>query len=153
ADNAGSSTELAARAAVPVAIAQKTCIFISYARTDIAFADRLVAALDARGYKVLIDRQDLPTLEDWRRELLVLIRKADTVVFIVSPRSIASAVCAWEVEQMAALNKRLAPVVLERVADDKIPAAITRINYLFFDPPNDFETQVAALARAFSTDI
>jgi hypothetical protein len=43
--------------------------------------DRLADALAARGYEVLFDRQSLPTLEDWRRELLVLIRKADTVVF------------------------------------------------------------------------
>ena len=46
----------------------------------------------ARGFEVLIDRRNFPTLEDWRRELLVLIR-ADTVVFIVSPRLIAAIVC------------------------------------------------------------
>jgi WD40 repeat protein len=135
------------------AAAQKTRVFISYARAEMAFTDRLAAALEGHGFEVLIDRRSLPTLEDWRRELLVLIRKADTVVFIVSPRSIASPVCRWEVEQMATLNKRLAPVVLERVDDDKIPTDITRINYLFFDPPNDFETQVAALTRALTTDV
>jgi hypothetical protein len=75
------------------------------------------------------------------------------VVFIVSPRSIASKVCAWEVEQMAVLDKRLAPVVLERVGNDKIPTDITRINYLFFDLPNDFEAQAEELARALATDI
>src|SRR5262249_20232454 len=51
------------------------------------------------------------------------------------------------------LHKRLAPVVLERVGNDKIPAAITKINYFFFDLPNDFETQADALARALATDI
>jgi hypothetical protein len=76
----------------------KTRVFISYARADMAFADRLSAALEASGYEVLIDCRNLPTLEDWRRELLVLIRKADTVIFIVSQHSIASAVCQWEVE-------------------------------------------------------
>jgi WD40 repeat protein len=135
------------------AAAAKTRVFISYARADMVFADRLAAALEAHGYEVLIDRRNLPTLEEWRRELLVLIRKADTIVFIVSPRSIASPVCQWEVAQMAALDKRLAPVVLERVLKDRIPAAITKINYLFFDAPSDFETQVGALARALRTDI
>jgi WD40 repeat protein len=135
------------------AAAQKTRVFISYTRADMAFADKLVAALEARGFEVLIDRRNLPALEDWERELLMLIRRADTVVFIISPRSIERPVCRWEVEQMAALDKRLAPIVLERVADDKIPAAITKINYLFFDPPNDFDTQADALARALQTDI
>src|SRR5436309_10429671 len=103
-----------------LASAQKTRVFISYARADIAFADRLPGALEARGYDVLIDRRNLPTLEDWQRELLVLIRKADSVVYIVSPRSITSATCRWEVEQIEAFDKRLAPVVLERVDNDKI---------------------------------
>ena len=133
--------------------ARSARIFVSYARADVAFADQLATALTIRGYDVLIDHQSLPSLEDWRRELLVLIRKADTVVFIVSPSSVASAVCKWEVDQMAVLKKRLAPVVFERVANDSVPTDITKINYLFFDPPNDFEAQADALARALSTDV
>jgi hypothetical protein len=40
-----------------------------------------------------------------------------------------------------------------RVVNDKIPAAITKVNYLLFDPPNDFESQAVALAKALKTDI
>lgn len=73
-----------------------------------------MAALEARGIEPRIDMRDLPKLEDWQRELLGFIREADAVVFIVSPNSISSAVCVWEVEQVAKLNKRLAPIVLPR---------------------------------------
>jgi WD40 repeat protein len=133
---------------------KKLKVFISYSRRDLEFAQRIVAALEARGIAPKIDTRDLPTLEDWRRELLGFIREADAVVFIVSPNSIApKSVCAWEVEQVAKLNKRLAPIVLERVSDDLIPDAIAKINYLFFDPPNDFERQSDALARALQTDL
>lgn len=38
------------------------------------------------------------------------------------------------------LSKRLAPIVIERVADDNIPESIKRINYLFFDRPDEFES-------------
>src|SRR5260221_4008490 len=72
--------------------ADKLKLFISYSRRDLAFADWLVAALKARGLEVRIDRQDLPKLEDWERELLDFIRQADTVVFIASPHSLASKV-------------------------------------------------------------
>lgn len=130
----------------------KLKVFISYSRKDKAFTRQLVLALEARGLAVTIDERDLPTLEDWRRELLHFIRAADTVVFVVTPNSIASPVCAWEIQQVVALNKRLAPVVLDRVPDDKIPESITQINYLFFDPPNDFETQADKLATALLTD-
>jgi WD40 repeat protein len=128
-------------------------VFISYSRKDIAFAQRIVAALETRGLAPKIDTRDLPKLEDWRRELLGFIREADAVVFIVSPNSISSPVCSWEVEQVAKLNKRLAPIVLERVSDDRIPAAIAKINYLFFDQPDHFEHQTDELARALQTDL
>src|SRR5262249_32602271 len=122
-------------------------------RRDLAFTERLVEALTARGLAAKIDTRDLPKLEDWRRELLGFIREADAVVFVVSPRSIESSVCAWEVEQVTALNKRLAPIVLERVPDDRIPAAAAKINYVYFDQPAEFEAQANALARALQTNL
>lgn len=130
----------------------KFSVFISYARKDIAFARRLVMALDARGITAQIDERDLPALEDWRRELLAFIQTADTVVFVISPSSVRSRVCAWEVQQVVDLSKRLAPVVLERVVDDQVPDEVSKINYLFFDAPSDFEAQADRLARALLTD-
>jgi hypothetical protein len=131
----------------------KVKVFISYSRRDRAFAERLVAALEARGLEPKLDTRDLPKLEDWRRELTGFIRAADAVVFVVSPHSVKSAVCSWEVEQVATLSKRLAPVVLEPVANDRIPPAISKINYLNFDPPNDFDRQADALAGALQIDL
>ena len=43
----------------------KTRVFISYSRKDMAFADKLEAALRARGFEVLIDRQEIYAFEDW----------------------------------------------------------------------------------------
>ena len=131
----------------------KVRIFISYSRKDRQFAERLVVALEQRGLEARIDNRDLPTLEDWRRELLGFISTADAVVFVISPNSTKSAVCAWEIEQVADQNKRLAPVVIERVADDAIPATAAKINYLYFDHPNDFEAQADKLANALQTDL
>lgn len=132
---------------------ERVKVFISYSRKNVDFALRILAALEARDVAAKLDTRDLPKLEDWRRELLGFIREADAVVFIVSPNSIASPVCEWEVEQVAGLNKRLAPIVLERVPDDRIPEAIAKINHIFFDPPNDFEEQADALAEALKTNL
>jgi len=128
-------------------------VFISYSRRDLHFAERLVAALEQRNITCSIDTRDLPTLEDWRRELLGFIRGADAVVFVVSPSSIESPVCTWEIEQVREQSKRLAPVVVERVADDRMPEALARINYLFFDGAEEFETCADRLASALQTDI
>ncbi len=43
----------------------KAGIFISYSRKDMAFADRLEAALKARGFEPLIDRTEIYAFEDW----------------------------------------------------------------------------------------
>lgn len=127
--------------------------FISYSRKDIDFAQKIFSALKARGLSPKIDTRDLPSLEDWRRELLGMIGAADAVVFIVSRNSIASPVCAWEIEQVARLGKRLAPIVIERVEDDRIPSEIAKINYLFFDQSDAFDQQADALAAALHTDL
>src|SRR5215469_17153304 len=83
----------------------KLRVFISYSREDLDFADQLDAALNAYGFECLIDRHGISGGEDWKRRLGNLIREADTVVFVLSPTSARSEICAWEVEEAARLNK------------------------------------------------
>lgn len=135
------------------AVDNRLRVFISYSRKDLEFALLIVAALEARGVAPKIDTRDLPKLEDWRRELLGFIREADAIVFIISPASISSPVCSWEMEQVEQLNKRLAPIVRERVSDDRVPESVARINYLSFEQTDDFESQCNELARALQTDL
>ena len=136
-----------------VASAPHARAFISYARSDLAFADRLVEALNRRGVATSIDRRDLPLAEKWQNELLGLIQKSDAVVFLVSKASIGSKWCQWEIDRVAELKKRLAPVVLERVDMDKLPSRLSEINFQFFDDPDAFESQVNRLVAALDTDI
>ena len=53
----------------------KAKIFISYSRKDMAFADRLEAALKARGFEPLIDRSEIYAFEDWWKRLQSLIQQ------------------------------------------------------------------------------
>jgi len=71
-------------------------VFISYSRKDLAFADRLEAALTARGFEPLIDRTEIYAFEDWWTRIETLIESADTVVFALSPDSVSSAVALKE---------------------------------------------------------
>src|SRR5882757_4097095 len=117
----------------------KAKIFISYSRKDIAFADRLEAALKARGFEPLIDRSEIYAFEDWWKRIEALIARADTVVFVLSPDAVSSEVCNKEVAFAASLNKRFAPIVFRRVAADAIPAALRRLNFIFFDDEAQFD--------------
>jgi hypothetical protein len=77
---------------------QRTRIFISYARSDAVFAERLEAALEARGLETFTDRQDITPGEDWWARIQKLIIQADTVVFVLSPDAVASPTCRREAE-------------------------------------------------------
>jgi len=138
----------------------KLQIFISYSRADLAFADALVAALERHDIEALIDRRDLNYGEEWKPELMDFVRRADAVVFIVSPRSIASSWCRWEAEQVKAESKRLVPVVLEPVPPADLPTQIADIHLLPFTDTWDavrgaseaFRGQAATLAKVLLTD-
>ena len=86
----------------------KTRAFVSYARADLAFVERLEAALKARGIETLIDKTEIAAFEDWWRRIETAITRADNFVFVISPDSVASAVCDKEVAFALSLNKRLA---------------------------------------------
>jgi tetratricopeptide (TPR) repeat protein len=131
----------------------KAKIFISYSRKDMAFADRLEAALKARGIEPLIDRSEIHAFEDWWKRIEALIAQADTIVFVLSPDSIASDVCQREVAFAASLNKRFAPVVRRRLDDKAVPEALARLNFIFFDDDTRFDESANHLAQALATNI
>jgi formylglycine-generating enzyme required for sulfatase activity len=131
----------------------KTRVFISYSRKDMAFADRLEAALTARGFEVLIDRQEIYAFEDWWKRIETLIGRADTVVFALSPDAVKSEVALKEVAHAASLNKRFAPIVCRKVEDSAVPDALRRLNFIFFEDPGRFEAGADKLAEALQTDI
>jgi hypothetical protein len=131
----------------------KASIFISYSRKDMEFADRLEAALQARGYQPLIDRSEIYAFEDWWKRIEALISRADTVVFVLSPDAVASDVALKEVAFAAALNKRFAPIVCRCVEDSVVPDPLRRLNFILFDDPDRFEGSADRLAEALQTDI
>src|SRR6266850_2018273 len=107
----------------------KARVFISYSHKDIAFADRLEAALKVRGFEPLIDRAEIYAFEDWWKRIEALIARADTVVFVLSPDSAASDVARKEIAFAASLNKRFAPILLRPVSSTAVPEAVAKLNF------------------------
>jgi TIR domain len=135
----------------------KLRVFISYSRDDLVFANQLNAALDACGFECLIDRHDISGGEDWKRRLGNLISDADTVVFVVSPSSARSEICAWEVEEAARLNKRILPVICRPLEGVSPPPRLRVLNYIYFyeEPKasdSGFGTGLASLVVSLNTD-
>lgn len=95
---------------VGIATQARPRVFISYSRDVSAAADAVRVGLSyGGGVEVFIDQDAIHEGEAWRQRLRDLIRRADVVLFLLSPSSAASKECAWEVSEAAALSKRLLP--------------------------------------------
>lgn len=127
-------------------------LFLSYARRDIAAADDMVALLEGAGFEVTIDRRDLPYGEEWQVELADFIQASDTVVWLVSPASVASKWCRWELGELQRLNKRLIPVAIDIVDADDFPEALGRIHIMPSEGVFDESTHLSKLVKAIKTD-
>ena len=95
------------------AVEPATEVFISYARVDGEFAEWLRDQLITLGFAAYLDRHDIKPGEPWRERLTALIETADAVLFVLSPSSIQSEACAWEVNEAERLNKRILPSAIK----------------------------------------
>ncbi len=145
--------EHAPAASVAAPTGDRAKVFVSYSRKDSAFAQMLVGALAERGFDAFLDKTDIAPGEPWKERLAGLIATADTVVFSVSPDSVASTICGWELEESARLGKRIIPVVARRIADADAPPALGRLNWVFLAEGDDKDAALAALAAALHTDL
>src|SRR6516165_99860 len=135
----------------------KLRVFISYSRDDLRFADQLDMALNAYGFGCFIDRHGISGGEEWKRRLGNLISEADTVVFVLSPASAQSPVCAWEVKEAAQLGKRILPANCLPLEGVNPPSQLRDLNYIFFYedpkvPDSGFGSGLAKLIAALNTD-
>jgi hypothetical protein len=129
-------------------------VFVSYSRSDRGFASDLVLGLTACGFTAYIDREDIAAGEVWERRLEGLISEADTIVYVISPESVASKQCSWELATSLRLSKRVLPVVWRPVDDSVTPGDLAKLNYIFFSGEGrSFAAGLAELAQALRVDI
>ena len=122
-------------------------VFISYSRRDaIDFAPQLVASLKVYGYEPSIDLHGIAGAERWQQRLGTLILEADTVVFVLTPSSCNSEVCAWEIAEAERLSKRLIPVIPQPLGEARVPDKLTGLNYIYFFPMPTFPARASVTA-------
>ena len=95
-------------------------IFLSYAREDSSFAERLYRDLRAYGLDVWWDQESILPGKDWDREIRHAIESCGWFISIVSSRSV---------------NKRGGPPKLHgHAARSRIPDAVLAVAYTLFVP-------------------
>lgn len=130
-----------------------TSVFISYSRKDVDFVRRLNESLDAQERQAWVDWEGIPPTAEWMGEIVGAIDAASAFVFVMTPDSLASAVCIAELEHAVRQNKRLVPVVRREVEAASIPPALAKVNWIFCRDGDDFAGATQTLVTAIDTDL
>lgn len=146
-------------------------VFVSYSRQDKAFANQIVNALEKDRRDVWVDWQDIPRGEDWLNEIKSGIENTDTFILIVSQNSLRSEICNYEVRHARDQNKRLIPIILQDIDNEREAqlrdvwagenwgpiasenwTALRHINWIFARHDDGFDEMFAELINAVDTD-
>lgn len=136
-------------------IERKTGVFISYSRKDKRFAQKLKTALEAEGIEAWVDWEDIPSTADWMAEITSSIEGSDALVFVISPHSTQSEVCAKELELAILGNKKIIPVLYrEPEKRQKIHPKLASTNWVQMRPQKEnFKEALAQLVSSIRTDL
>ena len=125
--------------------------FLSYSRKDLEFTETLRRAMAERGEDFWRDVEGIPLTAEWWREISEAIEKSDNFIFVISPDSVGSDVCAREIGQAVSNNKRLVPILWRETDPSRLDPALARLNWIDF-LHGDFSQTVEALIEALNMD-
>jgi len=96
--------------------------------------------------------------ENWKRRLGELILESDAIVFVLTPASVHSPICEWEVQEALRLNKRIVPVLAQPLNDAQVHESLRALQYIYFYeegtvPGSGFGSGIAFLAAALAVNI
>jgi hypothetical protein len=134
-------------------VRDRSRVFISYSRKDLALAQALRDRLIEEGFDAYLDLHDIVKGEPWQERLRSLVEASDTVLFLISPDSVASSVCEWEVNEAERLEKRLFPVMVRATPSADIPQRLQRLNFTFLDQAEKWPAEFSQLLLALKQDV
>ncbi|MEM7752825.1 MAG: toll/interleukin-1 receptor domain-containing protein, partial [Pseudomonadota bacterium] len=116
-------------------------------------ADQIARFLEDHGHDVLRDVDDISLGEHWKERISELIADAEKMVFLISPSSVSSPVCAWEIENADAQGKQILPLLIRRTNTGKIPTALNVKHFIPFVTPSEREVSKPMLLDALLLDL
>lgn len=103
-------------------------IFISYSRRDTEYVSTLAEALRKQGFDVWFDK-NIRTGSDWDDTLEEELKKADTIVLVLSKTSVASENVKDEMSYVMNMGKVINPIKIEEC---DVPMRLARKQYVDF---------------------
>ncbi len=136
-------------------------IYISYSRKDMEFTRKLYKALRENDYDIWVDWADIEKGADWLKKVYAGIEDADNFIFVISPNSIESEICGWELAHAVKNNKRIIPILRRSTSQDSdktrseiisLPHPLSFINWLYFREEDDFDQSLQDLLELIERD-
>lgn len=129
---------------------QMTQLFISYSEKDGAIQEKVRKRLVREGFTVWVNTVDIPTATDFQLAIERGIEKADNIVLLLSPNSIASQYCQQELTYARRYHKRIIPLLVESMDVATLPSDLQMVQFIDFSSlASDihFDRAVAELIR------
>ncbi|MEO0350934.1 MAG: TIR domain-containing protein [Cyanobacteria bacterium P01_A01_bin.15] len=111
---------------------QMTQIFISYSEEDMAIQERLRRRLLREGFTVWINTVDIPTAADFQVAINRGIEKADNIILLLSPNSLASQYCQQELAYARRYHKRIIPLLVQSMDVATLPSDLRTLQFIDF---------------------
>ena len=128
--------------------------FISYSRKDKSFVKKLNDALDNAGVQAWVDWEGIELASDWMQTITNAIQTHDAFIFVISPDSLKSKVCADELELGLKLNKKLIPVLYRAPEKrQKMHPALSKTNWVYMRQEDNFKQTLPKLIESIQTDL
>jgi hypothetical protein len=118
-------------------------VFISYAHVDSQIANKIKGDLRRNGVSTWIDERLKAGDQAWQKQLEIAIREQHNFLFLMTPSSVASEYCLWELKTALELNKRIISVML--TAGTEVPKPIRDSQYINFT--NDYSKGLISLVE------
>jgi WD40 repeat protein len=128
-------------------------VFFSYSRKNRDVAYPLSEGLEEAGFKVWIDRDDIPDTADWRTRAEAGVEGAKAVLCLLTEEWAASRHCAFEADLAEDLHKRLVPVTVPpEVRPESLPPAVRDLSWIPLDHGVD-DAALQRIRKALETDL
>jgi len=129
-------------------------VFISYSRKDKAFVTKLNDALDNAGVRAWVDWEGIELASDWMETISAAIKSHDTFIFVISPDSLKSKVCADELELSLNYNRKLIPILYRNPAKGSaMHEKLASTNWVYLRDQDNFDETLPRLVESIQTDL
>ena len=117
-------------------------VFISYSHKDAEIVNRLKGDLRRNGISVWVDERLKIADVAWRKQLAVAINEQRFFIIILTPDSVTSSYCEWELDTALSLNKSVIPLMVKKT---NLPFTISTLQYIDFQ--RDYSQALNLLVR------